>query len=178
MGDWIKKVDFEKISPDFPCEFEGFLPIKALVESKCAEIPEKPGVYLILTMDTQTPVFNSNYPSFSNCKLPPRTLEQLATRWEPSSPVVYIGKSGGPGNDSNLRKRLSQYFDWFSGKWYKHKGGRDIWQINNPDALIVAWHVTEGEEPRSCERELLELFNSTFGGTKKEKRRPFANRQS
>ena len=170
MGDWIEKVDFEKISPDFRCNFEGFLPIRELVESRCAEVPEKPGVYMILTMDTKTPVFNSGYPSFSNCKLPPRTPEQLATGWEPSSPVAYIGKAGGSGNNSNLRKRLSQYFDWFSGKWYRHKGGRDIWQIDHPGDLLVPWRVTE-EEPRFCEAMLIRKFRREYS------KRPFANHQ-
>lgn len=169
MGDWIKKVDFEKISPDFPCGFEGFLPVRALVESKYAEIPEKQGVYLILTRNTQMPGFTTDNPSFANCKLTPRPLEKLEQQWNLSSPVVYIGKAGGSDNESNLKARLEQYFDWFSGKGRRHKGGRDIWQIENPGDLLAAWRVTEDEDPESCEKALLYKFTDKYG------KFPFAN---
>lgn len=183
MYGWIEKVDFEKISPDFRCDFEGFLPIKTLVESKCAEIPEKPGVYLIVTKDTQMPGFNADNPTFTAGKHQPKPDKVLEGQWVPASPVVYIGKAGGKKYKSNLKTRLTQYFTWFDRKGYGHSGGRDIWQINNPGELLVAWLVTE-EEPRECERKLLERFDDTFGkkeqkkGNKQKKCRPFANHQS
>lgn len=172
MADWIEKVDFDKISPDFPCGFEGFLPIKALVESKRAEIPEKQGVYLILTRTTQMPDFNADNPGFAANGLTPRDVEALQRQWNTSSPIVYIGKAGGPEYDAQLRSRLGQYFAWFSGKGRNHKGGRDIWQIDNPGELLVAWRVTEDEDPRACEAGLIRKFKREH-----EDKRPFANHQ-
>lgn len=169
MSGWSEKVDFEKISPEAHCGFDGFLPIKALVESKCAEIPEKPGVYLILTRSTQVPGFNADNPSFAANKLQPKPAEALQKQWNTSTHVVYIGKAGGADNSSNLRKRLNQYFTWSSGKGSGHDGGRDIWQIGHPGELLVAWRVTEDEDPESCEKDLLDKFVEEF------KKFPFAN---
>lgn len=172
MGDWIKKVDFEKISPDFPCGLEGFLPIKALVEGKCTQIPEKRGVYLILARSTQMPGFNADNPTFSDGEHKPKPVAELTAQWNPSSPVVYIGRAGASGKKSNLRQRLDQYFSWFSGNGHNHDGGRDIWQIDNPGDLLVAWRVTEDEEPANCEADLIQAFLTQCH------KRPFANHRT
>ena len=170
MSDWIKKVDFEKISPDFPCGFEGFLPIRALVESKCAEIPEKQGVYLILTRNTQMPGFNSDNPVFASGKISARTVEDLQKQWNNFTHVLYIGKAGGPRFSTTLRERLEPYLiDWFDGRYSGHRGGRDIWQIDTPGDLLAAWRVTEDEDPESCEKDLLYKFTDKYG------KFPFAN---
>ncbi|MBD5626067.1 MAG: hypothetical protein HDQ90_00910 [Desulfovibrio sp.] len=169
MSGWIEKVEFKKISPGAPCGFEGFLPLKGLAESKCAEIPEKPGVYLILTPSTQMPGFNADNPTFKEGKLQPRTVEALQKQWNASTHILYIGKAGGADNDSNLKKRLNQYFTWFFGKGSGHDGGRDIWQIDHPGELLVAWRVTEDKDPESCEKALLDKFTAEF------KKLPFAN---
>lgn len=173
MGDWIKKVEFEKISPDFPCDFEGFLPIRALVESNCAEIPEKRGVYLILSPDTRMPGFNADNPGFAANRLTPRDVATLRGQWNDDTAVVYIGKAGAKDKNATLRSRLRPYFvNWSRGKSSAHRGGRDIWQIDNPGELHVAWRVTEDEEPRACEGLLIKKFKREHEG-----KRPFANHQ-
>ncbi|MBD5538844.1 MAG: hypothetical protein HDQ94_02450 [Desulfovibrio sp.] len=182
---WTDKVDFKKISPDDPGEFEGFYSVERLVADNLAEVPRKIGVYLVLwpgEKDPETqmprvmPKFNDGMETgFSQNRVPSLPTKDLPGKWVEGTPVVYIGKAGvlnGRGK-SNLHTRLREYLKWYQRKKNKHHGGRDIWRIGNPGKLLVAWRVTEHEDPRSCEATLIQRFKTQNPGHC----RPFANRQ-
>lgn len=182
---WIDEVDFKKISKDEPGEFKGFYSVEHLVAGNLAEVPRKIGVYLVLwpgEKDPETqmprvmPGFNDGMETgFSQNQVHSLPTEDLPGMWVQGTPVVYIGKAGvlnGKGK-SNLHTRLREYLKWYQRKKNKHHGGRDIWRINHPGKLLVAWRVTEDEDPRSCEAALIQKFKGQNPGNS----RPFANRQ-
>lgn len=183
---WIDEVDFKKISKDEPGEFNGFYSVEHLVAGNLAEVPRKIGVYLILwpgEEDPETkkakmmPSFNDGLETGFSQNQVPRSIPtaDLPGKWVKGTPVIYIGKAGvlnGKGK-SNLYTRLREYLKWYQRKKNKHHGGRDIWRIDNPGKLLVAWRVTEDEDPRSCEETLIQKFKTQNPNHS----RPFANRQ-
>lgn len=185
MKSWIKEVNFKEISREMPCGFSGFITVEGLIKAENREgaagmsdgvkIPEKIGVYLILAPKKSMPHFNlGEKTGFRNNNEAPRPIETLQEQWVDGTPVIYIGKAGvlhGKGA-SNLNTRLKSYLKWYTGDKNRHHGGRDIWQIDEPGKLVVAWRVTDDEDPRSCEKDLLAQFVEEF------KRLPFANHQS
>lgn len=186
---WIDEVDFRNISCDERCDFVGFKDVKSLVDGGMAEIPKKIGVYLILAPRRgKMPLLSDGLKTaFENNDETPKEEDKLRKRWIEDTQVLYIGKAGvlnGKGT-SNLYTRLRAYLKWYKKEKNSHHGGRDIWQLPNPGGLLVVWRVTPNEDPRSCEKKLLERFNITFhedkktsGKDKKKKCLPFANHQS
>ncbi|MDE7370495.1 MAG: hypothetical protein K2N07_01885 [Desulfovibrio sp.] len=178
---WIDEVDFKKLScPDlqgFGCCYT----VKELVdEGKMAKIPKKNGVYLILAPDAEKPEFTEDVKAvfFNENGVEPKSKTVLDGQWIDGTRVLYIGKAGvlhGKGA-SNLRTRLRAYMRWYKGAKNSHHGGRDIWQIKEPEKLLVTWRVTENEDPRQCEEKLLARFKATCG--QPDKPFPFANHQS
>lgn len=168
----MDEVDFKAISKDNPCGFDGFKSIEYLAKEKCGDVPPQMGVYLVLWPGVGTPGFNSSNPGYLENSIMPKDVSYLESRWISGTRVVYIGKAGGMKfrRNTGLAARLQEYFKWKDGKKNMHKGGRDIWQINNPQNLIIAWRVIEEEEPEACEKRLLRKFKSEFDG-----KLPFAN---
>lgn len=144
-------------------DFQGFKTIEELKKSNYYEIPENKGVYIIL--------FKGKYPVFLEKssagrykrKNPTVSIEKLSANWIKNEEIIYIGKAG-----KNIRKRIKQYVEFGSGKPVGHWGGRYIWQIKNPEELVVAWKETE-KDPEIVESELINTFKE------KHDNRPFAN---
>jgi hypothetical protein len=145
--------------------FQGFIPISALQRSRCAEVPNEPGVYMILTPNAGAPAYLPiSIGGHFKGQDPTLLVSRLASQWVPESCVVYIGKANVP-----LLHRLRLYMDFGLGKAVAHKGGRCIWQLADSGQLQVAWKVTPGEEPALVETQLIQGFKARYG------RRPFAN---
>lgn len=172
MAHWTDEVDFENISRDNPCGFDGFISIKTLSEELCGNIPGSMGVYLVLWPGDGRPGFNASNPGYARNSIKPRDISYLESQWIAGTPVAYIGKAGGSKcrRKAGLAERLKEYLKWKDGKRNMHRGGRDIWQIDNPEDLIIAWRVISDDEPEACEKKLLRRFKSGFGGNL-----PFAN---
>lgn len=168
MSHWIDDVDFQKISRDNPYGFEGFKTIGELYSEN--SVPVGMGVYMILSPSDEKPGFNSSNGGFEANSKAPKNPDELENNWISGTRVLYIGKAGGMGCKTGLKLRLREYFKWLDGKANGHKGGRDIWQINEPANLLVAWRLTDNEDPRSCEHALLDKFEKDFNGSL-----PFAN---
>lgn len=62
-----------------------------------------------------------------------------------------------------------QYMKFGKGEPVGHWGGRYIWQLKDNKKLIVCWRTTTNEDPRVIEKEMIETFESSYGG------KPFAN---
>lgn len=146
--------------------WEGFVP---LVMLKGSDVPDAPGVYVVLREDDNPPEFLPQMPHIDPEQVKSYPVPELQTRWVKGAHVLYIGKAG-----TSLRKRLRQYSQFGNGTGLNHKGGKSIWQLADADRLTVAWRAFpashEGINVGFAESALIARFREAFGG-----KRPFAN---
>src|SRR5208337_4507915 len=118
--------------------FEGFVPISSLQISKCREVPEQPGIYLVVRPNTTRPDFLSeSIGGHFKGKDPTVAVSELQRKWVEGTLVLNIGKAG-PGK-ATLRSRLTQYVRFGQGEAVGHHGGRYIWQMVRSGDLLVCW---------------------------------------
>jgi hypothetical protein len=139
--------------------FEGWLPFAAIRTSAC---PSAGGVYVITYAGPANFVERSCGGWFKG-KDPTVPSDALLANWVEGAEVVYIGKA------DQLKRRLRQFADFGAGKPIGHWGGRLIWQLANPQALLVAWKETPGRVPAEVESDLIAAFRRHHG------KPPFAN---
>ena len=151
--------------------FRGFLAISALQASKCHEVPDMRGVYLVLRPKKVPPVFltQSTGGHFKG-KDPTVKIDRLRKSWVEKALVLYIGKAGGRAKKATRRSRLSKYIQYGQGKRVSKRGGRYIWQLGDSGSLLVCWKPTPNADPRAVEKGLIQDFMAKYDG-----RRPFAN---
>lgn len=146
--------------------WEGFIPLSTLVGK---DVPNVPGVYVVIRESTQDPVIGDKGIYQSEKQVAPYRVDELAQRWIKGASVVYIGKAS-----TSLRKRLGQYRRAGMAGGTNHNGGRSIWQLDDAEDLLVAWHPVDqdesGLEAAEMETQLIGAFKATHGN------RPFANR--
>jgi hypothetical protein len=87
--------------------------------------------------------------------------DQIAERWIPSEPVIYIGRSRRP-----LSLRIREFNKHIHGAKSPHQGGQDAKLLRCP--LWVFWSPTQ--HAAIAEDKMIERFKSEVG------RLPFANR--
>ena len=148
--------------------FQGFISITDLQTSKCSDVPNEPGVYIILAPEKFEAHFllESMGGHFKN-KNPTVCIECLKKKWIEDTRVLYIGKVGPK---RTLRQRLSQYMQFGQGRNIGHWGGRYIWQLKDAQRLYVCWRVLAADHPRIIEKQMICDFEAIY-----DKRSPFAN---
>jgi len=164
-------MDFESVNSIKSHGFVGFITIAELQTTACCDVPDEPGVYLVIRKDPHPPKFLSKskggHFKGENPTVPKRKLQ---SKWVTGPKVIYIGKAGGLGKSATLKSRLLQYMRFGLGKPVGHKGGRYIWQLDGAGVLEVCWKPTPDENPAVVESRLIQEFK-----TKYDKQRPFAN---
>jgi hypothetical protein len=104
----------------------------------------------------------------SCCRDVPRTAGVYLVLDRNRFEILYIGKAGGPGNKSTLRKRLTAYLrGGRTGKYAGHQGGKDIWTLPDAGKLLVCWKTQL--DARTEEKALLAKYKAEHG------KLPFAN---
>lgn len=148
--------------------FDGFRSVKDL-QAGCHGIPGGKGIYLVLYVRRQRPVFLEKGPGgFFKGRDPNVSTSELRTKWIDDTVIVYIGQTG-----DSLKGRISKLIQFGQGMPVAHHGGRHIWQIQDYMDLIVCWKsCPEGIDAREIEHELLGRFRARHG------KLPFANRQT
>jgi hypothetical protein len=151
--------------------FVGEVAVSVLQASGCGEVPDEPGVYLVLRADTSPPDF---LPKGTGGRYKGRDsnveIGCLRSKWVEGAIVLNIGKAGGPGTAATLKGRLKKYMRFGEGKNSGHSGGRYVWQLRNSCDLLLCWKVvTAGEVPRNVEKRLIKEFRQRYD------KRPFAN---
>jgi len=146
----------------FDSGFVGFASFAKLAAASPA--PAKSGVYVVLYDSGTLIEFVHPSPAGWYKKKDPSSPDtKLRANWLPGAPVVYIGKA------TSLRDRLYQFAKFGAGVAIGHSGGKLIWQLPNPETLMVAWKVIPQHDPEAVEAALLRHFFRRFGKT------PFAN---
>jgi len=151
--------------------FEGFVCVRDLQRLKCCDVPNEPGVYLVLSAGTKSPEFiaRSTGGHFKG-KDPTAPIDDLQRKWVKGALILNVGKAGAPGKEATLRSRLSSYMGFGQGKRQGHCGGRYIWQLKDVGDLLVCWKRTSKATARETEIDLIREFERQHNG-----RLPFAN---
>jgi hypothetical protein len=91
----------------------------------------------------------------------PYLKAEVAARWNPSQPVIYIGRTR-----RSLLRRIREFNKHVHGEQRPHRGGQDAKLLTCP--LWVFWSPTD--EAAAAEDKMIERFKKEVG------RLPFANR--
>jgi hypothetical protein len=144
--------------------FEGFFTVVQLLEKPELLPNNVPGVYQILWRGGKQPRFLDRNPAFWHKRRDPTVaVTLLIARWDPLSPILYIGKA------KRKFERIMAYLKFGNGYSAAHWGGRYIWQLADAEKLIVCWKPCIAETERSVERSLLAKYKAHYGHL------PFAN---
>ena len=143
--------------------FDGW--ISLLGADSSPAVPALPGVYAVayhLGRPAAWPKVSCG--GWYKGKDPTVSTARLEDEWIDGSDVIYIGKT-----DQTLRKRIKAFAGFGRGKAVAHQGGRLIWQLPDPQHLMIGWLVIEPSQATDEETKLLAEFEDRFG------RLPFAN---
>lgn len=148
--------------------FSGFVSVRTLKTDGYNDVPQEPGVYIVVRDKETTPVFLSEsgagHLNGDNPTLPVSDLEE---NWVKNAKVLYIGRAGGGKRKATLANRIRKLINFGSGKLEAHWGGRPLWQLADADDLLIAWKATtDGDTYKS---DLLTDFTDHYGVL------PFAN---
>lgn len=156
-------MNFKKQSDIESAGFVGFKTIKDMKNGGFKDLPDAPGVYMIIRKNSDEPhfLYVGTGGRFKD-KDPNVPEDVLKINWVRNTCVMYIGKA------TRLKSRISQYMRFGDGKKVGHWGGRFIWQLSDADELLVAWKPVP-EDPRIVEAALINEFKTAYS------KLPFAN---
>ena len=157
-------MDFGSIEGIERQSFSGFVAVSLLRELACRQVPEAPGVYLILRLQPQPVIFlDCSTGGHFRGRDPAVPIQELQQAWVTGPIVIYIGKA------TVLRDRLRTYMHFGEGHPAPHWGGRYVWQLADAERLLVCWKVLADEKQANVESQLIQQFKVRYGT------RPFAN---
>lgn len=156
----FQRADLEQVG------FLGWRTWPALTRSGFAAVPGGPVAYVVYRPSAGQVAFRDANPGFRfKGRNPTVPVGALEAEWVPGARTVYIGKA------DVAKRRLTQFARFGAGESAPHWGGRYIWQLDESDELLVAWHAISWDETaRDYEKRLLAHFRELHSG-----RRPFAN---
>ena len=148
--------------------FTGFRPMKALEINR---IPQRQGIFMILCPAGFEPQYLAKSTAGVFKKKNPSLAESaLAAEWITDAEVLYIGKAGiGSQGNRGLRRQIQEFVDFGKGKPPGHWDGRLIWQLANPQNLLITWKELPVEALNASLAEYHAEFALAHG------RLPFAN---
>lgn len=150
---------------------DGFTGFRALADLDIIRIPQKPGIFAVLSPEGYRPNFLAKSTAGVFKKKDPSLLsDALAAEWVDGADVLYLGKAG-PGSKGNrgLRRQIQEFVDFGKGKPPGHWDGRLIWQLAGAGSLVIAWKELPAEQLAAAEAGYHAGFRAEFGGL------PFAN---
>ena len=151
--------------------FEGFVPISQLHRGGCQDVPDVPGVYVVVRTEDGPPTFlkRSHAPAWRG-EDPTRPVDELEARWVAGARVLFIAAAPGSGVRHRLLQRIKRYLRHGHGASVGHWDGRFLWQLSGTSRVEMAWRpCAEGEDARALADETMRAFETLHGA------RPFAN---
>ena len=153
--------------------FVGFVPLKDWDESRVVGVTqsEGEGVYVVVRDATDVPIFLDEH----HRKPRPKrwSAAAAADRWVPGVQVLYFGKGPLRSSTAKRRKGLACRVGELQRHGYRgganHYGGKLLWQIDDADALLIAWKPLAEGESAAIESGRIRGFDRIMG------RQPFAN---
>lgn len=126
--------------------FEGFVPMGDL---DLLDVPTTPGIYAVLRDGDDHPeVAENNVGGWFKKKDPTIPRELAAVRLLPGVQLLYLGKASlGTRATRGLRTRVEEFLRFGRGLPVGHWGGRLIWQLHQPERLLLAWKIIEDDDP-------------------------------
>lgn len=153
--------------------FIGFETVRNLRESISRKIPNQAGVYFVMRLGDEPRVFlKRSVGGHFKGQDPTVSLSKLESNWVNDTPVIYMGKAGGPTSSATLQSRIKELLAFGGGKPAAHRGGRLMWQLKGSEDLAICWKLTPDDDPREIEKDLITQFKERYSGM-----RPFANLQ-
>ena len=171
-----RDMDFGSIEEIEQQGFSGFVAVSLLRESACRQVPEVPGVYLVIRPEWQPPSFlGSQHRGHFKGREPSVSIQELQQAWVTDG--RYLHRQGmGDGDGRYLHRQgictsppAAQLRRFGDGEPAPHWGGRYVWQLADAADLLVCWKETPDEDPRQVEQRLIQKFRVRYG------KRPFAN---
>lgn len=152
--------------------FEGYRTVANQRGEGLDDVPEEPGVYLVIRTNNTPPCFlDVGTGGRFKGKDPNVSLSRLEQEWVQGALALYVGQAGSK-SVGTLRKRIGELIRFGEGEPVGHYGGRLIWQLHDADELMVCWKTLQNGDPRNVEKKLIQDFKKLHEG-----RRPFANLQ-
>lgn len=152
--------------------FFGFEEIQSLMNNNCTNVPERKGIYFVLTDEISPEFLSQSVGGHFKGKNPTVNISKLYQKWVNNSVVIYIGQAGGGTSKETLNDRLKTYMSFGKENPVGHWGGRYIWQLKNNRRLKICWKSISNDDPEKVEKSLIKEFESQFG------KKPFANIRS
>ncbi len=150
--------------------FLGFQTIGFLRESNLREIPERAGVYCVLTKSPELPKFLlRNTGGHFRGVDPTRDIQALKNKWIRDTQLLYVGAT----TQRTLRQRVGELIDFGEGKPIGHSGGSALWQIEGSGELLVCWKVVRSDRVLAAKQAILDSFKDSYQG-----KLPFANQRN
>lgn len=128
-------------------------------------IPAQAGVYAV-AYDAGRPArwANKSCGGWHKGRDPTVTADVLESNWVDGSDIVYIGKT-----DQSLRTRIRAFARFGQGKAVAHWGGRLVWQLPQPERLMIGWRIHGRGAAHAEEQKLFRAFYDRYDVL------PFAN---
>ena len=143
--------------------YEGFLTPSELWDQSFAPVPKFKGIYQVLWNPSEKPRFLDQSPAgrFKG-RDPSKPRDELKAKWVEGASALFIAAAGGSGAKATLRSRIRSMIRFGRGESVGHWNGHSVWQLVNPEDLVIAW-TSMRSEPGKVERELLEKFEEQYG---------------
>jgi hypothetical protein len=145
--------------------FEGWM-TPAELRASSGTVPRgQPTAHVVLRDLLDPPRFKSRSRAGLETTASVSTTE-LRSNWVEDATVLYIGAT------NDLGRRVREFTQFGDGRGDRHYGGRMLWQLEDAEDLLFAWHpITWSETPRAYKIRLIGRFVALHGTL------PFANLQ-
>lgn len=150
---------------------DGFAGFRTLASLEINRVPQAPGIFAVLKPEGFEPRFLAKSTAGVFKKKDPSLREEaLAAEWIDDADVLYLGKAGvGSKGNRGLRRQIQEFLDFGKGKPPGHWDGRLIWQLAEPQSLVIAWKELPAADVNPAEAKYHADFRELYGSL------PFAN---
>lgn len=131
------------------------------IDPGCPAAPSEGGIYVVTVDEPKALFVSESAGGHFKGRDPKVDTHMLDAKWVDGASVLYIGKA------KSLRRRIDQFARFGRGEPIGHWGGRYLWQLADPDSLLVCWKVDPN--PGNAEADLISDFIETHETL------PFAN---